>query len=160
VTFKTLFLLVTFLRYTFTSFFKIRKSHQLTLVAIGKNLQSENFYYFFWTPLGSRVSIWINFFFKFILSCQQFDNCFHCLPPVSLTPVANLPPVSTTLAKLVKKFATGVVDTGWCTLTSEYLCEFLKKFKMVLMEYSGAGGKLIHEKNGSKKSRDTVPLSQ
>jgi hypothetical protein len=30
---------------------------------------------------------------------------------VSLTPVANLPPVSTTLLKLVAKFATGVVDT-------------------------------------------------
>jgi hypothetical protein len=28
----------------------------------------------------------------------------------SLTPVANLPPVSTTLAKLVAKFAIGVVD--------------------------------------------------
>jgi hypothetical protein len=32
--------------------------------------------------------------------------------PVSLTPVANLPPVSTTLGKLVAKFAAGVVDTG------------------------------------------------
>jgi hypothetical protein len=31
--------------------------------------------------------------------------------PVSLTPVANLPPVSTTLAKLGAKFAAGVVDT-------------------------------------------------
>jgi hypothetical protein len=31
---------------------------------------------------------------------------------VSLTPVANLPPVSTRLAKLVAKFATGVVDSG------------------------------------------------
>jgi hypothetical protein len=31
---------------------------------------------------------------------------------VSLTPVANLPPVSTTLMKQVEKFATGVVDTG------------------------------------------------
>jgi hypothetical protein len=29
-----------------------------------------------------------------------------------LTPVANLPPVSTTLAKLVAKFASGVVETG------------------------------------------------
>jgi hypothetical protein len=29
-----------------------------------------------------------------------------------LTPVANLPPVSTTLVKLVAKFAAGVVDTG------------------------------------------------
>jgi hypothetical protein len=32
------------------------------------------------------------------------------LPPVSLTPVANLPPVSTTQGELVAKFATGVVD--------------------------------------------------
>ncbi len=42
------------------------------------------------------------FFFKFILSCQQFDNCSHCLPLMSFTLVANLPPVSTTLAKLVE----------------------------------------------------------
>ncbi len=27
------------------------------------------------------------------------------------------------------------------------------------MEYSGAGGKLIYEKNQKQKSRDTVPLS-
>jgi hypothetical protein len=33
-------------------------------------------------------------------------------PPVSLTQVANLPPLSTMLAKLVEKFALGVVDTG------------------------------------------------
>jgi hypothetical protein len=31
------------------------------------------------------------------------------LTPASLTPVANLPQVSTTLAKLVEKFAAGVV---------------------------------------------------
>jgi hypothetical protein len=34
------------------------------------------------------------------------------MPSTSLTPVVNLPPVSTTLAKLVAKFAAGVVDTG------------------------------------------------
>jgi hypothetical protein len=100
----------------------------LTPMANGKNLQPERFslfHYFFWTPLGSGVSREIDFFFKFILSlsCHQFDNCFHSLPPVSFTPVANLLPVlltpgtnlipvSTTLAKLVEKFATGVVDTG------------------------------------------------
>jgi hypothetical protein len=33
------------------------------------------------------------------------------LPPVSLTPVANLPPVSTTQGELVAKSAAGVVDT-------------------------------------------------
>ncbi len=34
------------------------------------------------------------------------------MPPVSLTLVANLPPVSTTQGELVAKFAAGVVDTG------------------------------------------------
>jgi hypothetical protein len=33
------------------------------------------------------------------------------LPP-SLTPVENLPPVSTALAQLVAKFAAGIVDTS------------------------------------------------
>jgi hypothetical protein len=36
-------------------------------------------------------------------------------------------------------------------LTCEYLHEFKKKFGTVLMEYSGAGGKLIHEKNQKQK---------
>ncbi len=47
----------------------------------------------------------------------------------------------------------------WCALTYEYLREFSKKFETVLMEYSGAGGKLIHQKTRSKKSLDTVPLN-
>jgi hypothetical protein len=34
------------------------------------------------------------------------------VPPVSLTPVANLSPVSTAQGELVAKFASGVVDTG------------------------------------------------
>ncbi len=46
----------------------------------------------------------------------------------------------------------------WSTLTCEYLRKFLKKFEMVHMEYSGAGGELIHGKTRSKKSCDTVPL--
>ncbi len=46
----------------------------------------------------------------------------------------------------------------WCTLTCEYLREFSKKFETVLLEYSGSGGKLIHQKTRSKKSPDTVPL--
>jgi hypothetical protein len=63
-------------------------------VANGKILQPEKFALFLFE---SRK----NFFFKFILSCQQSDNRSHCLPPVS-----------TTLAKLVAKFAAGVVDIG------------------------------------------------
>ncbi len=34
------------------------------------------------------------------------------MSPISLTPEANFPPVSTTLAKLVAKFAAGVIVTG------------------------------------------------
>jgi hypothetical protein len=44
-------------------------------------------------------------------------------------------------------------------LTCEYLREFSKKFETVLMGHSGAGGKLIHKKTRSKKSLDTVPLT-
>jgi hypothetical protein len=35
----------------------------------------------------------------------------------------------------------------WRTLSCEYLREFSKKFETALMVYSGAWGKLIHEKN-------------
>ncbi len=74
------------------------------------------------------------------------------------------------------QFAAGIVDTGgkfatrinnasenggkichhchwyrWCTLTCEYLRKFSKKFKAVLMEYYGAGGKLIHGKKQKQK---------
>jgi hypothetical protein len=41
-------------------------------------------------------------------------------------------------------------------LSCEYLSDFWKKFKMVLMGYSGAGGKLIHKKN---QKQNLVTLS-
>jgi hypothetical protein len=67
-----------------------------------------------------------------------------------MTPLANLPPVSTIQGELVAKFAAGVVDTGGnlplVSLTCEYLREFSKKFEMILMLLSGAWGKVIHEK--------------
>jgi hypothetical protein len=44
-------------------------------------------------------------------------------------------------------------------LSCEYLREFSKKFEMALLVYSGAWGKLIHEKNRSRKSHGTVPLN-
>jgi hypothetical protein len=42
-----------------------------------------------------------HFWVKFVLVISSVDNCSHCLPPVS-----------TTLAKMVEKFATVVVNTG------------------------------------------------
>jgi hypothetical protein len=93
-----------------------------------KIFNQKNFHYFFWTPLVVELAYSYIFFFKFVLSCQQFDNCSYCLPPVS-----------TTLAKLVEKFVAGVVDTGG-------------KFATGVVEYSGVGGKLIHEKNQKQKT--------
>jgi hypothetical protein len=52
------------------------------------------------------------------------EGFFH-LPPVSTTPVENL--------------------ELWISL------RIFKKFETVSMEYSGAGGKLIHEKNQKQK---------
>ena len=72
------------------------------------------------------------------------------MPPVSLTPVANLPPVSTTQGELVAKFATGVIATGGKSPVAN-LREFSKKFEMILMLLSGAWGKVIHEKNLKQK---------
>jgi hypothetical protein len=73
-------------------------------------------------------------------------------------------------AAQICKFAASIVDTGGkfatginntcetgdkicrrCTLTCEYLREFSKKFETILMGYSEAGGKLIHEKNQKQK---------
>jgi hypothetical protein len=68
------------------------------------------------------------------------------LLPVSLIPVGKLPPVlipvATTLGKMVEKSAAGVIDTDgkFATLTCEYIRKFLKKFKTVLMDYSGGEG--------------------
>jgi hypothetical protein len=68
-----------------------------------------------------------------------------------------LPPVSITLAKLVAKFAPGVIDTGSAPLLANISMNFRKKFETVLMGYSGVGGKLTHEKY--QKQRKLVTLS-
>jgi hypothetical protein len=86
------------------------------------------------------------------------------LPPASLTPI--------TLAKMVEKFAACVVDTGGNFASSVIdtganlppvslipvvnldmrICpRIFEKFETVSVEYFGAGGKLIHEKNQRQK---------
>jgi hypothetical protein len=52
-------------------------------------------------------------------------------PPVSLTPVANLLPVSTTQGELVAKFAAGFVDTDrrqFATGVIDTCCKFATGF--------------------------------
>jgi hypothetical protein len=65
------------------------------------------------------------------------------LPPVSTTPVANLPPVSTRPAANFATSFTSVVDAGGKFATGVN--------ETVQMGYSGAGGKLIDEKNQKQK---------
>ncbi len=48
----------------------------------------------------------------------------------------------------------------WSTLSCEYLREFSKKFETALMVYSGAWGKLIHEKNQKQKISWHCPFKQ
>ncbi len=76
--------------------------------------------------------------------------------PVSLIPVANLPPVSLIPAAICHR-------CHWhrrCTLICEFLREFSKKFDMILMLLSGTWGKVIHEKNLKQKISWHCPFKQ
>jgi hypothetical protein len=88
-----------------------------------------------WTPLGSIVKRNI-FAFKFTLRSQQPDIvpiiCHRCHWH------------RWQICKFGRWYR-------WCSFTSEYLGAFSKKFETVLKGYSGAGGKLIHEKNQKQK---------
>jgi hypothetical protein len=68
---------------------------------IEKIFNQKIFNYFVWTPLGRRVNNNINFCFQVHFKVSAAWYCSHYLPPVS-----------TTQAELVAKFAPGVVDTG------------------------------------------------
>jgi hypothetical protein len=61
---------------------------------MAKIFKLKIFNYFVWTPLGSRVNIYINFCLQVQFKMTAALYCTHYLPPVSLTPVANLPPAS------------------------------------------------------------------
>ncbi len=56
-------------------------------------------------------------------------------------------------------FTTSVNDTGGASQAANISENFMKKFEMALLVYSGACLKLIHEKTWSQKSRGTVPFS-
>jgi hypothetical protein len=46
----------------------------------------------------------------------------------------------------------------WCTSSSEYLREFSKKFETALLGYSGAWGKLSHEKKPEVENLEALTL--
>jgi hypothetical protein len=69
-----------------------------------------------------------------IIKIFLLEDFFH-LPPVSMTPVVHLKP----------RISPGIFEK-------------IRNGRNGILSYSGAGGKLIHEKTRSRKSRDTVPL--
>ncbi len=103
-----------------------------------KTFKKKNFNNFVWTPLGSRVTIYIHFCLQVHFKVTAAWYCCQYLPPVSLTPVANMPPVLLIpvaschrhrwhrwqICHLCRWYR-------WCTLTREYLREFSKKFETV-----------------------------
>ncbi len=117
-----------------------------------KIFKQKNFHNFVWSPLGSRVNIFINFCLQVQFKVSAAWYCFHYLPPVSTTPVANLPVSLIPVANLPPvSLIPAAIWYRWCTLTCEYLREFSKKFEMTLLLFSGAWGKVIHEKNLKQK---------
>jgi hypothetical protein len=66
-----------------------------------KIFNQKNFNNFVGTPLHSRVNTYIHFCLQVHFKASAAWYLSHCLPPVS-----------TTLVKLVSKFAAGVVYTG------------------------------------------------
>jgi hypothetical protein len=104
-----------------------------------EKIQSEKFYYFVRAP------------FKFF-------------PSISLSGVSSLIlfQLFATWGKICQwcKFSADVIDTGirWGTLTCKYLCNFSKKFHMTVRLFSGAWGKMIHEKNLKQKISPPLAL--
>ncbi len=76
---------------------------------------------------------------------------FANLPPVSTIPVVNCHQYQRHRRSICHQ------RQRWCTLICEYFSEFSNKFKTALMGYSGAWGKLIHEKKPEVKN--LLPLS-
>ncbi len=116
-------------------------------------------------------------FLKFTLRCQQSDIvpiiCHRCRwhrQQICWQYRWHRHQYQKTPAVTVAKFAAVVVDTGgkfaagvcrwyrWCTFTSEYLCEFLIKFRNDPNVIFGGLGEDDSWKTWSKKSCGTVPL--
>ncbi len=133
-----------------------------------KIFKQKNFYNFVWTPLGSKFNIYIYiyiFAFKFTIRCLQPDivpiichrcqqhwlqNCRRCR--------WNRWQFATGVVDTGGKFATSVVVTDGSPWLANSSANVRKKFEITLRLFSGAWGKVIHEKTWSKKSRDTAIL--
>ncbi len=136
----------------------------------------KNFNNFVWSPLSSRGNLYINFCLQVHFQVSSAWYCSHYLPPVSMTPAANLPPVS-----LIP-----VAICQWRRWHRRQICrryrwhrcqqhkgnwwQNLPPVSLVPVVHlnlqisprifeTRAWGRWFMKKTWSKKSRDTVPLS-
>ncbi len=122
-----------------------------------KIFKQKNFNNIVWAPLGSRVNIYINFCLQVHFMVSAAWYCSHYLLPVSTTQGELVAKFAAGVVDLGGKFATGIFDTGGAPWLANISANFRKKFELILMLFSEAWGKVIHEKNLKQKSRDTVP---
>ncbi len=121
-----------------------------------KIFNQKNFIFFVWTPLGSRANIYIHFCLQVHFKVSSAWYCSHYLPPMLLTPAANLPPVLLTpVAYWPPASTTPVVPVVHLDLWIS-LQIFEKKWPYYY--FQELGGSWFMKKTWSKKSCDTVPL--
>ncbi len=146
-----------------------------------KIFNQKNFYNCVWTPLSSRVNIYINFCLqahcKVSAAWYCFQICHWCQWhrwQIWRRCRWYRWQFATGVVNTGGKFATGVNNTSgtggkicrrclwhrWCILTCEYLRKFSKKFEMTLLLFSGAWGKVIHEKNLKQKISWHCPFNR
>ncbi len=113
----------------------------LTPLANGKIFnQKKNLNYFVWTPLGSRINIYINFCLQFHLKVCAVWYCFHYLPQVS---VAKLSPVLL------------------IPVAIRHRCRWHRRqIRNGPNGILGGWGETDSWKNKKQESRDTVPLTR
>ncbi len=103
-----------------------------------KTFKQKNFNNFVWTPLCSRVNIYINFWFQVHFKLSAAWYCCHYLPLVS-----------TTRQQICRRcrwyrwqFATGVLDTGGKFAAG--IVDTSSKFATGINNASENGGKICH----------------
>ncbi len=147
---------------------------------MAKIFKLKNFNYFAWTPLGSRVNIfafkfslrWLQPDIVPIICCRrcwyrwQFATGVIDTVGKFATGINNTSEIGGKICRRRRwhrwqicrrcqryrqQFCRRCRWYRRCTLNCDYLREFSKKFETVLMQYSGAGEKLIHQKNQKQK---------
>ncbi len=98
-----------------------------------------------------------------VYKSANYNICTVALvtPPPPSTPPPPRPTkeICHRYRKSAKKYMKKIIDMSLyvsvppvgCTLTCEYLREFSKNFEMTLMLFSGAWGKMIHQRNLKQK---------